>query len=661
VALLALVSSILFGIGGATVGWSSDHGGADDPNIQNGQYFCEADQEGSLVRQPAGAASSLFFFLASFCIAILSFKAIQKQGLDLSSSSSADVTAIDFANLMNTTSFFPGLYVLCVALIGTGSMALHTTLKRWGAIIDVISVVGYVVILLLHALARWLDGQGHSALTKPRWFFVTLLSFGIVLGAFSFAIDSLVDDTLLLCVVFFPICIAFLLLEVLIYLRQDKCFQIRWFVASLGLFGIGATFNALSGNDGILCASSTSWFQGHAMWHAFTALATVTNYLYLASEHIRNERHEINEEDAGPVSSSEAYNFGIPCKDCSGTQLFSLEGVDDRIIEYSMAGILPGKDCLQNDVKPVSVLVFHPLNANRRLLLALHEPAVKAGLTLICISRPLENSNFAQQYMRHVLEDAVCVLDSLGIAQVSLLAFCAGTPYALAFASTKTERTNGKIMMISPWVSPADYNADPTVPYSVITSFQPLRLILPRFLQHYLLSCLLRSVNPQRGQRRGKSKPSITKRIWRAMIPGGLSKQEKHEYRKQENLDIILATRQWMEEEDTRELVDIEVGFSHSSQLDILYEKVSENSDALIWFGEKDALNYVQGVKWLARNIASELRIVKDGTHDGVNLGMILYGEMQESLDFLRRTHHDVEAYEGIGEGTMDSHNVLCN
>lgn len=300
--LCVLVLSILLGIGGANGGWSSDQGGTDDPNIRNGQFYCEADREGSLVRQPAGTVSSLFFFLASFCIALRSSR-LRRQRLAFRSNST-DIAAVGSTNLMTSTTFFPTLYTSSVALIGTGSTALHITLKRWGGILDVVSIVSFVLILFLYALARWLDGHQYSTLKKPRRFCVVLLAVGGALGAVSFGVDSFVGDTLLLWVVFVPICLAFLCLEVQIYRKAEKHFDIGWFVGALACFGIGTTLNALSDSDGILCDSPTSWFQGHALWHTFAAIATVMNYFYLASEHTPQERSEINEDVIDPSEAN---------------------------------------------------------------------------------------------------------------------------------------------------------------------------------------------------------------------------------------------------------------------------------------------------------------------------------------------------------------------
>lgn len=53
-------------------------------------------------------------------------------------------------------------------------------------------------------------------------------------------------------------------------------------------------------------------------------------------------------------------------------------------------------------------------------------------------------------------QDIVSCLDHLGIKRAALLFLCAGTPYALAFASRYPERVAGGLFGLSTWVSPSD-------------------------------------------------------------------------------------------------------------------------------------------------------------------------------------------------------------
>jgi hypothetical protein len=54
------------------------------------------------------------------------------------------------------------------------------------------------------------------------------------------------------------------------------------------------------------------------------------------------------------------------------------------------------------------------------------------------------------QHIQTVCEDAVVVLDALGIAKVSLLCQCAGRPFALAFQNKFPDRTTKHLTGIGP-------------------------------------------------------------------------------------------------------------------------------------------------------------------------------------------------------------------
>jgi pimeloyl-ACP methyl ester carboxylesterase len=717
--LMSLVACLLLVIGGPLWmdGWSSMEGGEDDPNIEHQQYYCEKDRDGSFVRQPAGVVTSLCFFLASFVIVrILLHLQSQRKTLkpkktprevqvDVSeqqpehgsaittsnhdatntntvsnghptttTTSTASLFALQaevddqndedlplYNNFMMTTTFFPAFYVFMVALIGAGSTALHATLKRWGAILDVLSVSGYVWMLFWYALARWLHGahtrnRFRTFLIQPQRFLATYLLVALCLTLIAFVGLPGVDDTLLTAICFTSLCLGLLVLEFKIFQTRRKSAihgpQIRWFVISLALLAIGATFLLISNTGGPLCLSSTSWFQGHAVWHVFGSVATVTMFLHLATEEhavsiSKEEQQETNqqqgedEERCSPshVESKEAVRNSYEYK-TSGMQVFDLQSINNGIIEYSMAGIIPEKNRVLRSIgaKPEPVLVFHQVNSNRNMLLGLHDQAVKAQLTLICVSRPTSNCDFPELYMRQVLEEALYVLDALGIPRVSLLSFSSGSPYALAFASTNSHRTTGKLMMVSPWVLPVDYRMDPTTSsLSIISPAQYFRAALPHHIFQSLLSRFFKAINQKPKPRSADFQASTIKSIFRALIPGSLSKRELSNYKRTENLEIFIATRRAIEMEDTREVADTAVAFSHSLQLGIQYQKVSDNFDVLIWHGDKDVVTYPTGVQWLAKNIpSSDLRMVKDGTHDGLILGMVLYEEMQDSLGFFR-------------------------
>ncbi|OLP92293.1 pre-mRNA 3' end processing protein WDR33 [Symbiodinium microadriaticum] len=114
-----------------------------------------------------------------------------------------------------------------------------------------------------------------------------------------------------------------------------------------------------------------------------------------------------------------------------------------------------------------AALTFYPLGSSRQALVLVEEAANKAKLRLLCTNRPGNGStsppldppegvSAIAWHLETAVDDARALLAKLQIAKVSILFFCAGTPFALRFASKYPELCTGRMLGVAPWVSPAD-------------------------------------------------------------------------------------------------------------------------------------------------------------------------------------------------------------
>eukprot|EP00438_Fugacium_kawagutii_P019659 Skav207965 [mRNA] locus=scaffold495:20319:21218:+ [translate_table: standard] len=129
-----------------------------------------------------------------------------------------------------------------------------------------------------------------------------------------------------------------------------------------------------------------------------------------------------------------------------------------RQIHYATAGKQGGRP----------VLVFYPMGSSRRCLAIVEEEALELGIWLICCNRPGNGTSSpteppdsiksAAWQLDTAVEDLRHLLDELSIEKASLLFLCAGTPFAVKFASKYPERT-AKMLGVACWISPADCEA----------------------------------------------------------------------------------------------------------------------------------------------------------------------------------------------------------
>jgi pimeloyl-ACP methyl ester carboxylesterase len=318
---------------------------------------------------------------------------------------------------------------------------------------------------------------------------------------------------------------------------------------------------------------------------------------------------------------------------------------DGRFVTYGIVG--EAKEGAASAPLLSPVLCFYPLNGNRRVLLMLREAAISCHLRIISVNRPSTGgtsvvpyrwtatccvSGDATLFMATVVEDAVRVLDALGIQRVSLLALCAGAPHALAFASRHPERTTGRFMSIAGWIQPADCQAKATrLLY---------RLGASPCCQMWFAAPVVATIASLTG-------PTMTR-----LFPSGwvvptlripLSTQEREyfdrqfpEGRKRGQHELVRKLK-WMREEGTSGAsAEVSVLFASSAELGIDYDVISGSQTMIyIWHGTRDTHVPYSSAQWLADRLlpTSTLNTLEDGSHQGALF--LLYPKMANSLRLL--------------------------
>ena len=186
------------------------------------------------------------------------------------------------ANPMQTPSLYSAWYAYALMFLGPGSMFFHASMKRWGGLVDNVSMNLYISFILLYDLAR---------LTKaaPAVVIILFVVLNVVLAGLIWLLNC--GKTV------FAILIGLTLLcEGLILFGHVGGLERNglWLLFGLIAFGIGFVIWNLSNDEVKLPLVGSlgrgplympdSWFQGHAVWHILSAAAAFLFFLYFRSE-----------------------------------------------------------------------------------------------------------------------------------------------------------------------------------------------------------------------------------------------------------------------------------------------------------------------------------------------------------------------------------------
>lgn len=202
--------------------------------------FCEAPRFGELMVQPMNTLSAL----AMLMVAVFVYRKGKREGWP---------------------TFYTNVYLGALSLLFVGTAFFHATLTNFGQWTDGLGLYAVITFAGVYVL-RLRMGMSHRA------FLGVYLVINVLAGVFSFffmqyrlpLFGSFVGATIVL--------IFYVGKNALHFPRADL-----W--KTLALFGVGLVFQ-VADNRLLICSRESVW-QGHALWHVLSALATYTLYLLL--------------------------------------------------------------------------------------------------------------------------------------------------------------------------------------------------------------------------------------------------------------------------------------------------------------------------------------------------------------------------------------------
>lgn len=240
-------------------------------------------------------------------------------------------------------------------------------------------------------------------------------------------------------------------------------------------------------------------------------------------------------------------------------------------------------------------------------------------LRLICVNRPGKGgtspASKGNSHLDASVQDAVAVLDSLGVDKVSLFCMCAGTPFCMAFALQQPERTTRKFMGISTWIQPADCGYENTKVTYYMGAQAPV-LVSP------LVGSVFRSV--------GLSLSSFPTTWVLSALRGKVSETEHVAFDiKYENSQEFGDMMKWMQHEQGGQSPDMKVLLSAGL---IDYEKLGASMQSItLWHGTKDSMVPYASAQWLEEHVpGATLNTIPDGSHEGCMF--LLHSSIVDSL-----------------------------
>ena len=272
-ALPSLLTALAAGLVVALSALPSPWEGMRPASCMPDHCFCEGIRDG-LVRQPANTLSGLLFVCVGAWIVLVSGRSPGAH------------------NLLAARPAYGRLMGGAAILVGVGTAFYHASLTFAGQTVDVLGMYLLVSFLLLYALARL-----RPLRTRTLYAGYLLLNAGLL--ALLVTVPELRRE------VFAALVLATLAAEAVLRARRRVRMRTGYLVAAVLALGLGFAAWVLD-LRGTLCAPG-SLLQGHALWHAAGALATVFMFLFL-----RSERAGPEGESTDAVRGDPPIHTGLP-------------------------------------------------------------------------------------------------------------------------------------------------------------------------------------------------------------------------------------------------------------------------------------------------------------------------------------------------------------
>mmetsp|Transcript_10090 Transcript_10090/g.16749 ORF Transcript_10090/g.16749 Transcript_10090/m.16749 type:complete len:326 (-) Transcript_10090:132-1109(-) len=291
----------------------------------------------------------------------------------------------------------------------------------------------------------------------------------------------------------------------------------------------------------------------------------------------------------------------------------------DRTIHFAVAG------------SGTPVLYLYPGGCNRRILALLHKMARRHKIRFICVNRPGRGTcsasapkeddtkrSAAYHHVETAARDMVAVLDALKIQKVGVFFHCAGTPFALVFASRFPERIEGSLMGAGSWVQPADCpDTKPLFRFGATKT--------PLWLTSYLASGIASSV--EFGMFHMPTQWMSTR------FGKHLSKEEKQAFADDYDATDFVEKFKWMQKEGAGMTpADLTTLLSPASDIGLEYSQLT--IEVKMVHAQNDKVTPAAAAEWMAKQLpACDLTLVDDGTHEGSLFN--LHDEIHQVLEAL--------------------------
>ena len=196
------------------------------------------------------------------------------------------------SNLLARRRVYGFVYVFAVMLIGLGSWFYHASLTFVGQWFDVMGMYLLGTFMVLYNVARlsvspWVTHPHASrqgiGMPRPRMMSGRTFALSYVLFNLALAISLIVVPELRRYL-FGGLLVVTIALEVVIRRRSVTQIRAGYFIAALLIYLLAQFIWTLDLNH-IVC-DPAGLLQGHAVWHALTALSAGLLYLYYRSENL---------------------------------------------------------------------------------------------------------------------------------------------------------------------------------------------------------------------------------------------------------------------------------------------------------------------------------------------------------------------------------------
>ena len=275
--------------------------------------FCEAFRSNAIVKQPVNTYSNLAYTAVALACAFLA---------DFKQRPTNPLLWKDNVNLMTSNLYYPISFCLVATNISYSSGFLHAGWTAWGGMVDSISILimfGWFVLTSITKLYLWISGcTWKRMVVAAQLHSIVLITITACLYGFYFGIgqNMKVQKYLLylpIVLATFPE-IARCIYEIHANTKRkgnpsstNNAWWLGW--VTLVVFAVGYVIQVYTQSGSRLCYPNSFW-QGHAIWHALSAVSLLSYFFFSTNDSFPLEEegeieNDDEEEDEGEEEEEE--------------------------------------------------------------------------------------------------------------------------------------------------------------------------------------------------------------------------------------------------------------------------------------------------------------------------------------------------------------------